>query len=483
MHEKERLEHWVERIRDREMPSFGKTMQQILKVTSDAAASVPRLAEVILQDVSMTARVLKLSNSVVFNPLGLHVSTVSRAVITLGFDTVRDISLSVAMIDALVHGGNKKQLILEMARSIHSAIQAREIAKKMDDPAPEEVFIAALLRNVGDLVFWSFSGEVGEKLLQFSDRSGCTPEKAQEEVLGFSLGRLGGSLRSEWNLIDHDVTRQSDQRRKTVELARQIAIVSEQEGWDSPAIHEVIENISSHAVISEQETVDMVHCGARNASQIAGFLGVANAGKLIPLSSGEPAPQTPITASEKREIEPVYPQPDDALQLKVLRELSQQIEDKPDFSMVISLAMEGIYRGVGMDRCLFAALTQDRKGLKAKRVLEAGDSGIKEKFQFYRQADIKNIFFLVMAREATSWVDIKKRPEIAPFVTREVVSVVGQSSFLVAPVIVSGTLLGLIYADRSLSGRAIDHEAYESFSYFVKQANAGLSLSKYRKHT
>lgn len=481
MHEKEALEHWVERIRDKEMPSFGKIIREILKVTSDRGASVPKLAEVILQDVSMTTRVLKLSNSVVFNPLGLHISTVSRAVITLGFDTVRDISLSVAMVDALVHGGNKKQLVLEMARSIHSAIQAREIARRMNDPAPEEVFIAALLRNIGDLVFWSFSADIGEQVLEMVNKSGCSLDKAQEKVLGFKLDKLSSSLRSEWKLTDQTATHRSKIRGKTVELAYQVAMESERQGWDSPAIKQVLETLSDHTAMPEEDVVGMVHRGARNASQVATFLGAAHAGKSIPLPGEKTNDQDVVTQPLIEQAEITYPQPDGALQLKILRELAQQIEDDPDFNMVIGLAMEGIYRGVGMDRCLFAALTPDKKSLKAKSVLEAGNSGIKNNFQFYRQANLKNIFFLMTAREATSWVDIKERPEIASFVTSEVISVVGKAPFLVAPVTVSGKLLGLIYADRSLSGRAIDHEAYESFSYFVKQANAGLSLSHYRK--
>ena len=53
------LQGWVERIRDREMPVFGRTVQQVKAVTADENASTARLSSVILQDPALTTKVLK----------------------------------------------------------------------------------------------------------------------------------------------------------------------------------------------------------------------------------------------------------------------------------------------------------------------------------------------------------------------------------------------------------------------------------------
>lgn len=220
---KKELNQWVEKVKNEEMPSFGQSIQNIVKVTETDVSSATDLAHVILQDVSMTAKVIKVANSIYFNPQNIHVSTVSRAVISIGFNTVRDISLAVALIETLVKGRNKKQLISELARSIHAATQAKSIAELTGDTSPEEVFIETLLYKIGDLVFWSFSGPVGEQLIELMGAPGYTPESAQKELLGFHLGDLGDKLRSEWSISAPDSSVDHRKRSKAIELSYKIS--------------------------------------------------------------------------------------------------------------------------------------------------------------------------------------------------------------------------------------------------------------------
>ena len=49
------------------------------------------------------------------------------------------------------------------------------------------------------------------------------------------------------------------------------------------------------------------------------------------------------------------------------------------------------------------------------------------------------------------------------------------------PLILSGRVVGLIYADRQPSGRALDIESFESFKHFVQQANQALEYITKRK--
>ena len=43
--------------------------------------------------------------------------------------------------------------------------------------------------------------------------------------------------------------------------------------------------------------------------------------------------------------------------------------EKPDFNLILEIILEGIYRGVGLDRTIFAVLTSDKKAIKAKYAL------------------------------------------------------------------------------------------------------------------
>ena len=158
------LNAWLDRIRDQELPIFGKTAERIRDLTDSEKSAVSELADAILCDQGMTAKLLRIANSVIFNTSGTQVTTVSRAIVMLGFDMVRQIALSVAFVDAFLRGRVRERVQREMARAFHAAVQARWLAARRHDAQPEEVFIAALLYRFGDLAFWCFAGTTGDEI-------------------------------------------------------------------------------------------------------------------------------------------------------------------------------------------------------------------------------------------------------------------------------------------------------------------------------
>ena len=70
------LSSWIAHIRGREMPVFARTVEALRRIIGDERASASALAQIILKDVSMTAKVLRLANSAFFNHSHQGVSTV-----------------------------------------------------------------------------------------------------------------------------------------------------------------------------------------------------------------------------------------------------------------------------------------------------------------------------------------------------------------------------------------------------------------------
>ena len=469
------LQDWVRRISDEEMPIFGHTVQGVIEVAEDDNAPAAELARVVLQDASMTARVLKLANAAFYNPRE-NISTVSRAVIVLGFNPVRNMCLSIALVDSFVKGTHKDRLTAELARSVHAAVQARALAVERYDKSPEEVFIATLLYHLGEMAFWCFSGEVGEELNTLMEQPGYTREMAEEEVLGFRLHNLTSSLAREWHLnkllstaLQHP--EDAGSRGKLITLSHRLANVAER-GWSDPEVDEIVRDMARLADIPTEDMRGKLHHNAREASRIAGIYGAGAAARAIPLPGGRTPKMDEELEQEKREQ---HPEPNGMLQLKILRELSMMLDDKPNFNLIMELVLEGIYRGIGMDRTLFALLTPDRKGIKAKYMLGSGRGDLRGRFQFLKTPQEPNIFFQVVERQVSAWVDITRKPEFLRLIPHEVNRAVGKAPFFVTPIIVSGRSIGLFYADRALSGRPLDEDSYESFKHFTQQANMGLT--------
>jgi hypothetical protein len=143
--------------------------------------------------------------------------------------------------------------------------------------------------------------------------------------------------------------------------------------------------------------------------------------------------------------------------------------------MVLSIVLEGIYRGIGMDRVTFALLTPDRQHLKGKYGLGSMDEGYIENFKIGSNLEIINIFDYLLRNKKPIWVTEKPDLTIKPLLTEELSNLIGSGPFFAMPVAIKGMPVGVICADRNLSGRSLDEESFESFAFFGQQTNMSLS--------
>ena len=471
------LNDWVRRIRDEEMPIFGHTVQRILSVAEDDEASAKQLAQVVLQDASMTTRILKLVNTTYYKTREENISTISRAVVLLGFDTVRNMCLSISLVDAFVRSNARERLTSELARAIHAAVQARSIAFERGDPSPEEVFIATLLCHIGDMAFWCFSEHQADELDAAMQQPDCTPEQAQDEVLGFHLSQLSSSLAHEWRLsplLREILARPAPKhaRSQNVRLAHELARNAEIHGWQAPPTRKTIEQIAKLTGQDAQELTQAMHQNARESAQIAAHFGAASAAKAIPLPNLQDAE---ALIAEDTQPAVAFPEPDGMLQLKILRELTQMIDSSRSFNVIMEMVLEGIHRGVGKDRTLFALISPDRRVLRSKFAMGHDSVALNESFHFIKHPQQPNLFFNILEQGEALWFDAEHNPQLLQQVNGSISRALGGQAFYVAPIIVCGKRIGLFYADRLPSQRPLDLDAYESFQLMVNQANLGLT--------
>jgi len=106
------LSQWVENLSKEDVPILSNTVRIISDTANNPEASVADLSQVILPDTSMTARVLRMANSVHynFNSNKNSINTISRAIVVLGFDVIRSISLTIAMLDTLLQGEQQESI-------------------------------------------------------------------------------------------------------------------------------------------------------------------------------------------------------------------------------------------------------------------------------------------------------------------------------------------------------------------------------------
>lgn len=481
------LVYWVKQLCDKEMPAFAHTARMIAGEASRGESSASELARVILQDASMTTRLLRMANSSYYNPSRNSINTVSRAIVVLGFETVRNICLSIAIIDSFLEGANKAHVVGEMARSFHAAVQARTLAKHRRDKSPEEVFIATLLFHLGRMAFWCFADDLdpdaASRLNQTLETTKRTLGEAEKEVLGFSLAELSACLNQEWQLsglLSQALEQGPDQEPRTMHIAlgRELAEAAEG-GWDTPEVKDLLKRAAESLYMPVDKATRLIHNNAKDAAVTMSNLGAGKASRLIPVPKELAAELPKRDASGEDKEKSRFLEGGSELQLRILRELSQLLVDEnPDLNLLLEMVLEGIYRGVGMDRTVFALVSPERTALRAKYALGWDRQQLMQQFRFQLCDPPRNVLDHVIQQRAALWVPRVPEEPIRDLITDELRQVTGNAAFFVMPLTIRDKVIGVLHADRRPSRRELGTEDFNSFKLFGQQAQLGLSYLK-----
>lgn len=278
------LQAWAARIKYRNIPVFSQTVQEIAQLTASDKSSAFDLAHVVLRDATLAARVLQAANSFAANPNRYPINSVSRAVLMLGFSAMRRISLSVALLDAFLRGAHQQHIERELARCFHAATQAWAFARHRQDPDPEEVFVAALVRRIGEIAFWMSDDSTTFDLDHALGKPGVDRASAEREIVGFELKQLTARLNQEWRvsgLLDDGLST-DDPRARYIEYGYQIADAA-LEGWDTEGFAALCGRLAEALDMKSATLLALIHENAREAARLTASYEATGVSVLIPL--------------------------------------------------------------------------------------------------------------------------------------------------------------------------------------------------------
>lgn len=163
-------------------------------------ASAQKIGEVIAQDPSLTARLLKLVNSSFYN-LARPIDTVSRAITIVGIRELYALVIAVSAIKSFSNLPNRLVNIDTFWRhGIYTGLIGRDLARRARILHPERLFVAGLLHDIGSLVLYNRIPEIAAELLLMSNGDENVLYQAELGELGFTHADLGGALLATWML-------------------------------------------------------------------------------------------------------------------------------------------------------------------------------------------------------------------------------------------------------------------------------------------
>jgi len=464
------LDAWVEKLSKVEMPVLANVVKELNELTGSDEADVNQLADVILKDANLTSQVLRIANSVAYNPSNFPINTVSRAIVLIGFTGVRAICISVMVIDSLLGKAPRERLMGAMAKAFHAAVQARNLVKHTNESAREEVFIAALLYHLGDMAFWACGEEAADELELLLEDNTITLREGLEQVTGTTLKAITRSLAENWSLGDtlkEALYPPPDPSPKViaVRLGEEISRLAVN-GWDTPEMNVVMSKVSEFTGTAYNQVRDMVMENAEEAAGVALTYGAAKVCHLIPTK----AKAISAEADAKPRIFKSEPQ----LQLSILRELSNALTEQLDVNTIFKMVLEGMHRGIGLERACVAFIVKNT--VQAKYILGEGTEKWRDGFNFEVGPNQDSIFTRAIKAREPFWIQPNQLPKYKHLYSPEITRIVGKYPAFISLITLGKRDVAVIYADRWNLGGQLGKDQFESFRHFVSQTQMSLEM-------
>ena len=482
--------------RSKDFPSTSKYIVEInQKLTSkEKYFSASDLANVVLKDYALTNKLLKLVNSAFYGAVAGTVTTVTKAIVVLGFEQVRMAVVSLILFDHLRGKRHIEELKDCSASSFISGLFARNFAEKLSIE-PEEAFICAMLRNLGKHLVLFHLQEEYEEIQRTMEQQGCDEQMASQSVLGISYDKLGVEISKAWKFpekittsmellpngkvgktkSESDILRaisnysnevcrivsntQGDARIKELEsisknFSKIIPVSSKQllrlldSTKDEIEKHSKILNINIHnsnfvrRLAFEPEVHDQI-APVRDTKPVTGIEGQKIAEKI------EPVP-------EKKEVSPPTNSEDELRNTLInsIQEISNILVGKYKLSDLTIMILETMYRGFCFNRVIFCMVEQKGKRLQARFGFGKDIDTLIPKFGF-EITKSSDIFNKAVSQAQDFFIDDSNAPNIKKHIPGWYRKILNAPAFIIYPFFINKVCLGLFYADREYKGPPI----------------------------
>lgn len=203
------------------LPTLPPVVRKLTTMVESPDVTAQEVGKLISTDQVLSAKVLKLVNSPFYGFPG-RISSISHAIILLGFNVIKGVVLSASVFDIM-----EKSMVGLWEHSLGSAIVSGAISRRLGLNEPEEISTAALLHDIGKvLVRVSLSADY-DQIIGIVEQRGCSFRDAEVEVLGVDHADIGSWLSEEWGLPERLIIPVSyhHEPEKAPKLKERVAVV------------------------------------------------------------------------------------------------------------------------------------------------------------------------------------------------------------------------------------------------------------------
>lgn len=492
------LEFLLRRMRHKsDFPALSDSVSRIQRVANAENESLGSLAAEILKDVALTHKLLRLVNTASYSHAGGGtISTVSRAVALIGFAGIRNLALSLVLLEHMNDKLHAEQIKQEFVRSLMAGTLASELSSASRDA--EEGFIAALMCNLGRLLTEFYFPEEAEQVRRLV-RPGAAPAReaprlpvpeaqASATVLGLSYEDLGVGVAKSWGLPDslqramrapagappsQPPAQAADRQRWLAAASNEVAdaLLHAEPHEAAARVNAVAERHARALGLAPRDIAEAVQRARARLTQLADGLQL----RLRPGSAAERLLDRPFSSAAAAEAafadslsghalgEPGAASATPAGQVDVAGVLAAGIQDitatmvGDSFKLneVLRMILETMYRALELRRIVFCLRDARTGELVGRLALGEGSEGLAPRFRVALKPSAGqpiDLFAAVSLKGADTLIADATLPAIAPRLPTWFKGDLAAPTFLLLPLTLKGAAIGLIYADQSKAG-------------------------------
>lgn len=183
------------------IPTDSSIVGKVLGTIFDPKSSSNDLAQIIEHDPPLTAKILKAANSVYYSPV-TSINSLRRAVVILGFNTIKELVTAVTM-SQFFFGSNQKRGIDRLGLWIHSVAVAKAaqiISNRLGIGRPDVAYTVGLLHDIGKIVLTILFPEHYNRVVALAASKKCRIILAEQRLLNTDHCMVGKVVCELWNL-------------------------------------------------------------------------------------------------------------------------------------------------------------------------------------------------------------------------------------------------------------------------------------------
>lgn len=492
------LEFLLRRMRLKsDFPALSGSISAVNRIAGGAETENNAiLAGAVLKDVALTNKILRVVNSAVYRQHGGPVSTVSRAVMILGFEAVRNLAVALLLIENLQSRSQAEALREEFLRAMLAALMARSLGQAAGVRNIEEAFICALFHDLGRMLALLYLPEEAQEIRRLATADGVPEAEAAHRVLGLTYETLGMEIARVWGFPDQIV---QSQRRlpdgpvhyigSTSERVCVLAALSDAlacaVAHDKPRerhqrVKALAERFGEGLKLSERhlesaidQSLDHIHeyAATFNLTLKKTALGAQIGrwrGDEAPAAADENDPDmaTVPNGLPDQGIDVTLRLPEAGLPENAANILAAGIQDVSnslvaDYRLndLLRMILETMYRGVGFKRVLLAVMDVRTQTLQGRLGFGPDVQELAHRFRF-RMDGGRDVFQLVLTRGVDLLITDVSDPNIRDRIPAWHRQATPARTFALFPMVVKDKPVALIYAEHDNAGGIVipEHE-------------------------